>query len=347
MTDLDLIRDIRPDAPLPEPGDLVPARGRLIAAIAAERADGHRPEQPPPVVRRPRRGGVHGRAAGALWPPRRLALTAAVAAAVAAAATALVAIPGHGGPPAVAQKAPATVDVAAARFLRHAAAAAQLQHASPPGPDQFVYTETEGVGGADKDQQWLSTYGNRDGLLGNAGQRSYVVTPCTVAQTQIAQKSPPGSYPPTFHCTEVAGYLPSMPTDPHVLLAYLDKVGIANTDPSLGTDWEANDIGKAVDFLMQTTYLLPAQQAALFELMAQTPGFTLVQHAQDAVGRTGIGVMWIYEGSRAEIILNPVTYAYLGDRTWSAPGFRGPGANNYHGAALIKLAFVDKAGQIP
>jgi hypothetical protein len=36
MTDVDLIRDLRPEAPLPGPDDLAEARGRLTAAIAAE-----------------------------------------------------------------------------------------------------------------------------------------------------------------------------------------------------------------------------------------------------------------------------------------------------------------------
>jgi hypothetical protein len=98
---------------------------------------------------------------------------------------------------------------------------------------------------------------------------------------------------------------------------------------------------------MSTTYLLPAQQAALFELMAQFPGFTIVHGARDAIGRVGVGIKWTYEGAPAEIILNPVSYAYMGDRTWPSPGFHGPGADAYDGAALVKMAFVDRAGELP
>ncbi len=61
---------------------------------------------------------------------------------------------------------------------------------------------------------------------------------------------------------------------------------------------------------------------------------------------------WLYgiatfDGAPSEIILNSVTNACLGDRTWPAPGFGGPGAGAYDGAALVKMAFVNKAGQLP
>jgi hypothetical protein len=138
-----------------------------------------------------------------------------------------------------------------------------------------------------------------------------------------------------------------MPANPGQLLAYLYQIGIARSDDKLGTSWATNDFGKAVDFLMSTTFLTPAQQAALFELMAQFPGFTIVQNAPDAIGRVGVAIKWTYEGAPAEIILNRVTYAYLGDRTWPEPGFKGAAANDYDGAALIRMAFVNRAGQLP
>jgi Sigma-70 region 2 len=97
---------------------------------------------------------------------------------------------------------------------------------------------------------------------------------------------------------------------------------------------------------MATNLLLPDQEAALFELMAQTPGFAVVPGARDAIGRTGVAVRWTYLGASAEIILNPVSYAYLGDRTWPEPGFHGKGANAYDGGALVRMAFVDRAGEL-
>ena len=93
----------------------------------------------------------------------------------------------------------------------------------------------------------------------------------------------------------------------------------------------ANDLGKAVDYLMQTTYLLPAQQAAIYELMAKTPGFTIVRGARDSLGRTGVAVEWTFGGGHTEIILNSRTYALL----------------ESSGGALVKMAFVNRAGELP
>ena len=343
MNDLDLVTDLTPEAPLPELGDLAAARRRLAAAIAAERTGARTrdesaekahltaPDSPP--------------SSGRARPAKRLALTAAVAAA-------LILVPGHSpsAPPAPGRPAArpsGTGNVAAARFFLQAARVTRHLPAHPPGPDQFVYTQTEGAGRADVGRLWLSAEGNKDGLDQNPGQRGLKLPPCTVAQAQVPRKSPPGTYPRTMKCAEEAGYLPSMPVNPHKLLAYLYQIGIAQPGDSNGTSWAANDFGKAVDFLMSTTYLLPAQQAAMFELMAQFPGFTIVHGARDAIGRVGVGIKWTFNGSPTEIILNPVSYAYLGDRTWPAPGFHGPGADAYDGAALVKMAFVDRAGELP
>lgn len=61
-------------------------------------------------------------------------------------------------------------------------------------------------------------------------------------------------------------------------------------------------------------------------------------------------------GGRAEIILSPRTYAYLGDRTWPDPDLKGckdcqnmskASLSAYDGDALVKMAFVDRAGQLP
>jgi hypothetical protein len=354
MNELDLVTQLTPQAPLPAPAGLAGARGRLAAAIAAERAGTRAGEsESGSHLTAPAAPSSTGRARP--WrarPAKRLALVAAVAAAAAAAAALIVALPGHDAtaPPVPGRPAlgrPETVNVAAARFFRAAARVTRQLPAHPPGPHQFVYTQTEGAGGAHVGRLWLSAQGNQDGLIQDPGQRGLRLPPCTAAQAQVPQKSPPGTYPGTMKCAEDAGYLPSMPVNPHKLLAYLYRIGIAEPGDSNGTSWAANDFGKAVDFLMSTTYLLPAQQAALFELMAQFPGFTIVHGARDAIGRVGVGIKWTFNGSPTEIILNPVSYAYMGDRTWPVAGFHGPGAGAYQGAALVKMAFVNKAGQLP
>lgn len=109
----------------------------------------------------------------------------------------------------------------------------------------------------------------------------------------------------------------------------------------------ANDLGKGVFFLMEETYLRPDQEAALYQLMARTPGFTIVPGVRAAIGRVGVGVEWTFEGGKGAVIFDPKTYAFLGIRTWPVPGFHGPGAHQYDGSALVKLAVVDKPGELP
>lgn len=148
-------------------------------------------------------------------------------------------------------------------------------------------------------------------------------------------------------CSEEAGYLPDMPTNPQQLLTYICKTGIGPGPAGEDTSSLTNDMGRGIDDLTSATYLLPAQQAALFEVMADFNGFTIVRNAPDAIGRIGVAIRWSFMGAPAEIILNPVTYAYMGDRTWPEPGFKGPGLGRYDGAALVKTASVNKAGQLP
>jgi hypothetical protein len=109
----------------------------------------------------------------------------------------------------------------------------------------------------------------------------------------------------------------------------------------------ANDLGKALLVLMGQTYLRPAQQAALYQLMAHTPGFTVVPRMLDATGRPGVGILWHYQGAKAAIIFDRATYAFLGVRTWPEAGYTGPGAHQYDGSALIQIAVVSHRGQLP
>jgi hypothetical protein len=336
MNDLDLIAGLSPDIPLPRLDDLAPARGRLIAAI----------REP---VNTERAAGLPMR------PSRRLALTAATATmAAAAAAIGLAFVPVHGqhavthAPAASPAANPAAVNLTAARFLEHAAATVGQEPAQPPGPDQFVYIETEEQGGTGVSEAWLSALGNRPGLAGSPGQRLSSVPACTPAQTAKIIAAGITSTDLENPCVqETAGFLPDMPTSPQQLVAYLEQIGVLEEADMRGTSWAANDFGKAVDELLSSTYLLPAQRAALFELMAHVSGFTVVPDAQDAMGRVGVAVKWTYFGAPAEIILNPSTYAYMGDRTWAEPGSTLPGAGAYHGMALVQMAFVNAAGQLP
>jgi len=352
MNDLDLIQKLIPDAPLPRADELTQARDRLTAAIRTS-------EDTERIVcaSAPSTSGTHPRrqAARRRWipvprPDRRFAVAAVAAAAAAAVVVAvLIAAPGYGGQQARPSAAPATINVAAATFLNQAAAALQRQLAAPPSPGQFVYTENnEGDGRVER--AWLSMDGSQPGLdlIWQGSRLLYDKTrpPCTVAQAELSTRTDGaeggdcavgGGYGP--------GYFASMPANVRDLPAYLAKIGVAPTPSEasgMGSGWLANSLGKELVFLMPYIFLLPAQQAALFQLMAQTPGFTIVHGVRDAAGRTGVGIAWTYRNGPTQVIIfNPVTFAYMGVTT------TGPDANDGEATALVQMAFESKAGQLP
>ena len=348
MNDLDLIRELAPEERLPGVTELASARSRLTAAIATEVSGGaaqRTAQQAQAQAQAPGRRTA-ARPPGAppvrsRWSARRLVFVSVAATAIAAGvAAALIVVPGHDGLPGrTSAVLPGGgkngVSLTAAQFLTAAARAALRQPAGAPRPSQWVYSETEGPTGA-KTQLWLPADGRHSGLV-HPSQGAGQYPACTLAQAE------------TKHCLPDVGYFPDMPTNPQRLFAYLDKVQIASdtAQPGEGRSWLANQLAKGVFVLMQQSYLRPAQRAALYELMADTPGFTVVPHVRDAVGRVGVAVEWIFEGGRGAVIFEPGTYEFLGVRTWPAASFHGPGAHQYDGDALLKLAVVDRMGQLP
>jgi hypothetical protein len=229
----------------------------------------------------------------------------------------------------------------AAPFLRQAARAVLTaptfseQSAVVPQANQYVYSETEDPSGT-LTQIWLSADGSLPGLQrwtsgikGEVPASGAIPYPaCTVAQAE------------STGCFPQAGYLPDMPTNPNALLSYLNQIGVTDTEspPANVPGWIDNVLAKGISYLMETSYLLPAQQSALFTLMSQTAGFTIVPNMADAIGRVGVGVEWNFEGSAEALIFNPTTYALLGDRSWPGPPVL---SAPYDGDALLGVSIVN------
>jgi len=236
----------------------------------------------------------------------------------------------------------ATIRLTAAEFLNKAASAVLSQAPpTPPGPNQFVYTETEEANGH-KSQTWLSADGLREGRSGNTA-----IPTCAQYRKQMQQGS---LIAPHFYCVAAmqAGYLPDLPTRPAAAMAYLIKIGVfsrADTGriPESPAHWVANDVGKQMDSMLTSMYFLPAQRAALYELMAGIKGFRIVPHVS-LFGHQGIGVAWTYYSSETTLVFSPRNYAYLG----SAWATKVPTGKFYTGTEwLARLAVVNRAGQLP
>jgi len=258
--------------------------------------------------------------------------------------TARHAVTGHAATGGRVSSVPATLT--AAQFLTEAAATTRREQASAPAADQYIYTkEYSNTPGQGLSREWLAVDGSRPGVveLSNGTGR---VDVCTVAQAEST-----GCYPS-------AGYLPGLPVNADAVLPYLVKLQLAATssNPQNTPNWVANNNGKAVGTLLQTAYLLPAQQAAMFQMLARTSGFEIVRNAADAAGRHGVGIYWLYQSGGAMMVFDPATYRFLGFGTWPDGAVPGNGkippasggvVSAPNGVALLTIAIVNSEPPVP
>ena len=299
------------------------------------------------------------RRAGRAWAARPLLLTGAASAALAAGLAVVFTVasggagrPGSGSSPAFA---PATT---AAAVLHNAALAALAEPAAIPRPGQFVYskvyTNEVGWSGPMIVQTWLSVSGTRVGLqsqTGGTGAETHPeqacvhgrVFPASRALRILARKYPSRV---SLHCTPagLAAYLPGMPARPAALRAWLER----RNQIRPGRGGTAIDLLWVTGSMLTTHYLTPAQRAAVYEVLAQTPGLKIVPKAANLLGRTGVGVRWTLrvgpnKGSTYTLVFNRTTYQLLGENWTGRLGLNGASG----GEALARLAIVNKAGQLP
>lgn len=350
MDDLDLVRGLGADTPLPAAADLAPARHRLLAAAAAERA-GTRPaperrapgqltngqfapgqltngqlapgqltnEQATPgqlTSGRGPAGDVAGPAQG-----RRLRWAALATTGIAAAITATLVLvpPDLPVPPGPGAPAGPTVQADAARVLRAAAVTALAQPAAAPRPDQFLYTRTRTARG--ERESWHSMDGTRDGLIRNPGEEAHPAPGCPATAREGSGDSPVeqgGS------CVPDPAYRSDLPTDAAGMQEYL---GLHRS----GEPGDVNALGKDVGGMLHEKLVPPAARAALFEAVATVPGLTVVADVRDAAGRPGVGVSWSHGDEPTTLVLDPSTHEFLG----------------WPGEAVLASGVVDEVGQRP
>ncbi|WP_033441580.1 CU044_5270 family protein [Saccharothrix sp. NRRL B-16314] len=315
MDELQLVRELGDETPLPDQAALAPARDAFMAGIAGRG----------PVRLRKRRS--------------RYALvgTAAIGLAAAVAATIVLMPAGRpvtGGNAATAPSSASSPDSSAAevtdpvRLLARAARTARDDTSTPPRADQFVYTRSAGEGGPER-EIWKSVDGTLDGLLHHPDGSKSPLPGCRDGQAAVV-KGPEVLPGVTEPCEPRPAYRSDLPTDVDGMLAYLD----ANASGEPGS---VNARGKDVLGLINESLLPPLSRAALYDAAARVPGLSVVPDARDAAGRPGIGITWpVPAGSKAEarpvvIVFDKDTHELLG--------------TNFH--AIIALAVVDQAGQRP
>lgn len=284
------------------------------------------------------------------WGLAGAGLTAAVAGGLAAAVVlaSTTGAPGQGGQGTRGQGtgghrvsfAPAT---SAAAVLRNAALAALQIPPGAPAPGQFVYTKLyryDQSTGAAVVETWLSADGTRLGLQQMPGGRQRA--PLPACRNGFWYLQPAGRRPflTRQRCSAAANaaYLPGLPTGTAALRRYLDRhLGL---DPA-----DSGGLLTNIETMMTTGYLTPAQRAALYRVLAGTPGLTVVPQVTNMRGATGVGIRsGRFKTSVYTIIFSRKTYAPLG-MNWT--GVAWPEKGNHGGEVLLRTAIVNRAGQLP
>jgi hypothetical protein len=351
--DLDrLVTEADPARRIPLSGPDSPEAARLYQQITS-----HRAAAPPQARQRPRRPR----------PARPLLLTSATSAVLAAGlAVALMVTSGAARPPGSGASQAFGPASTAAAVLRNAALGALAVPAATPRPDQFVHSKMYSTmtclpkppaGHADRltgvDQAWRSVSGTRADMgSGTGSESSQTRGHGAGSRPEPACRSgrvfPPSLTEPHLSrcpCTpaDFAAYLPGMPTRPAGLRAWLDRRYHVSPGPA-GVIYLLGITAS----ILSTDYLTPAQHVAMYELLARTPGLKVVPKASTLLGRTGVGVRWTVRTGAANnrpvtntftLVFNRKTYQLLG-MNWNLGDATG-------GEALIKLAIVNKAGQLP
>ncbi|GAA4635983.1 hypothetical protein GCM10023196_083840 [Actinoallomurus vinaceus] len=277
MNDLDLVREMRADAPEPSADQLAGGRRRLHAAIHSPAASAARSR--PALFRRP------ALLAGGL--------------AVTAAAAAVAATAGGSGPDGHVTTRPSPLRLTAAtEVLNKAAQTVEKQPEPVLKPHQWIYYKFSQYGrgaGVKTDESWERLDGMQDAdVMG-----SKVVVHRKDKAAEPKEDTPLGAYQ----------LLASLPTDPHAMLATLyDKVGSKPGSPGSSRDERAFE--NIQQLLWNSEAGAPPRiQAALYRALAQLPGVKVQANVEYAPGRTAIGVS---DRPDSALLLDPKTYRMIG-----------------------------------
>ncbi|MEU6408503.1 CU044_5270 family protein [Microbispora sp. NPDC046933] len=156
---------------------------------------------------------------------------------------------------------------------------------------------------------WLSADGTRDGALKIEYLEPHAYPGWPIPPDAYKEKGTEWMLLPACNSVRDTAYtsLKKLPADPEKMRAYLYDRPHGDNPPDTGA-WTA------VGDLLRETYVPAPQRAALFKAAATIPGVTVTENAEDAAGRTGIGVGRVSGGVREEIIFDPSTYELLGER---------------------------------
>jgi hypothetical protein len=210
---------------------------------------------------------------------------------------------------------------AAASVLRHLARVASAQsRATVPGPGKYLLTQSETsflhYSGTEhgytyfqieREQIWASP--NRDGemiqYLGSPIFRSEADKTAWIADGEPA--IPTGTSASALGPDPLYSIIPNLPTNPVALGERITSRSIESGPPG-----PAEDFVQVGDLLRETD-ASPALRAALFDYAATIPGVVALGTVKDHSGRSGVGLSYVNDGLRTDLIFDPTTSVLLGE----------------------------------
>jgi hypothetical protein len=232
--------------------------------------------------------------------PRRRPLRlrpAAVAALAAVIGIGFVAAENLGGP-----GSDPSVPAASAAVLEQAAAAAEARSVTPPRNDQWIYVKErfKGSGGSrpQTTEGWRRADGRAVAFIDERGE-------LTVERFGRPGKRP--GFPAPF---DNPAAVAALPADPDALLRWAYEQARNVTGAGLT---EHGDVYAILNGILRDQILRPQLEAAIFRAMKQVPGVTV--ETVEVLGRPALALAQTEDWLREELLLDPETYAYLGERS--------------------------------
>jgi hypothetical protein len=348
MDEITLVTAIAPTAPGLPAGVRDATRATLLAEIATERE----------ARTTPRRATMPGSPHGTGGPrSRRVVRWGIVGAALsAAAAGAAIMLPSVlAGPPSSPSRPVHPPATAAAVLLRAARATAAVPDLHPR-PDQFVFKEAISQGPYRTGRRppriltrdWLSA----DGMHGGLTLQRYLPGKTWVHGLPVPDCStlPHSNWNWKANCPLPPAYVTSLPRTLAGMTDYLVRDGRWGRPAKPGAPPPAPPAAGALEQVISMyQFVVPHRSAALmFRALSTIKGIQLAGTVTTLAGRKGIATAAVdpFRGIRIELIFDPNTYQYIGDLEIAVNG-KTMHAGTEAGNAVIRMAVVDKAGELP
>jgi len=343
MDEITLVTAVAPPAPGLPAAAREAARATLLAEMATEREAGTFPGWAPVPGSR-RRAAVPRSRRLVRWGIAGAALLAVAAGAAIILPSVLAGpspSPAPSSSPAPRVYPPAT---AAAVLLRAARATAAVPDLHPRA-DQFIYTQSVSRYVTQHNRlfvtrAWLTVDGWHGGLIlqrwasGTRWYHGFGQPDCRTL--------PHSNWNYKANCPLPPAYVTNLPRTVKAMKRYL----LGYYAHGKGSPPAADAIGTVTGFYQ---FLVPHRASALmFRALSQIKGIRVIDHATTLAGDKGIAVA-AYDPSRGtldELIFDPKTYLYIGDSQIALNSTYMP-RGTVNGNAVLQIAVVDKAGQLP